>query len=512
MKNSWIRNILLYTALAVSLVLLDIVLDKLISDPESMNLTHAFLAALVIMASVIHLQRIIRYRKKAEEALRQAFETANNLVHERTLALEEANQALQKEISEHKLAESARAESLMQAQTARQRAESLAREVQVSNNVLNALIDTLPVGLVVVDLDGEIVLANLHARNISGGLIDGETNNLLADDHIRHSNGAEFSPEERPLNRALLEGQSTVSQEMLLIHDDGSRTYLLTAAGPVKDQNGQIVSAVMIIQDITQIKTMEQALRASEETARALMDASTESALLVDVQGVILAANRTAARRLNATPEMIVGKAINELFPPEVAERRRVFMDQVLHIGRPAHFEDERDGILFASDIHPIFDLDGKIFRLAVFGQDITEQKRTEQTIRASEEKFATVFHHSPDAISIIRIADNTLLDVNHSFEILSGKSRAQLVGQTWQSQSLTPSEDQYHQMVALLEKNKSLSNFEMDTLSRRDGHRHTYLVSLIPITINSEACLLSITHDITERKLSEETDRKSVV
>jgi PAS domain S-box-containing protein len=162
------------------------------------------------------------------------------------------------------------------------------------------------------------------------------------------------------------------------------------AASPVRDASGSIISGIAIFQDITDRKRIEQALLESEQTARALMNASPESALLIDAHGTALAANEITAQRLGATIHRLIGANIYELLPPQVAERRRACTDEVVQTGRPVRFEDEQLGRWYDNYVHPIFDVDGNVSRLAVFGHDITEHKQAEeqaQRLAALEER-----------------------------------------------------------------------------------------------------------------------------
>ena len=64
-----------------------------------------------------------------------------------------------------------------------------------------------------------------------------------------------------PLTCALNQGTTTTGLEVFLIREDGSQTYLWMAASPVCDETGRIISAVKIVQDITERKLSEESLQ-----------------------------------------------------------------------------------------------------------------------------------------------------------------------------------------------------------------------------------------------------------
>jgi len=135
----------------------------------------------------------------------------------------------------------------------------------------------------------------------------------------------------------------------------------------------------MVFQDITAHKRLQQELQESEETARALMNASPESALLVDALGKVLAANEIAAHRLDTTVSQLIGAHAADFFSPQVAASRSARLEEVVRTGQPVYFEDERSGRLMDNYIQPVCDVGGRVIRLAIFGYDVTERKQVEE-------------------------------------------------------------------------------------------------------------------------------------
>ena len=132
-----------------------------------------------------------------------------------------------------------------------------------------------------------------------------------------------------------------------------------------------------------------EALRESQATVRALLDATTETALLIDRGGSILALNevaferlrRLSRRRVGDDRKELLGRNVFELFPPGLGEQRKARNDAVIASGVPARFEDERSGRWMDNTIYPIFDANGTVAKLAVFSYDITDRKSSELTL-----------------------------------------------------------------------------------------------------------------------------------
>lgn len=193
--------------------------------------------------------------------------------------------------------------------------------------------------------------------------------------------------------------------------DTRTRLFFEISHNPIRNDEGQITGVSVYARDITERKQTELALRESEATAKALINATTESALLLDTSGVILAANNITAQRLGYTVDEMPGKDAYSLLPPEISESRRRWSQVVLTTGKPVHFEDIRLGRIIENNIYPVMDESGKVFRYAIFGRDITEQKRREdQIIRLSALKEKLLM--GADLDEQLKLVSNAVVDI----------------------------------------------------------------------------------------------------
>jgi len=137
-------------------------------------------------------------------------------------------------------------------------------------------------------------------------------------------------------------------------------------------------AVLSIARDISARKEIEAALRESEEAARALINATTESALLIGIDGTLHAINATGAERFGKTAEELIGRNIYDFMPADLAEQRQGLVREVIRSGRPLHFEDHRAGHHFDGNFYPIVDAAGQIHRLAIYAKDVTEQRQAQ--------------------------------------------------------------------------------------------------------------------------------------
>jgi PAS domain S-box-containing protein len=187
---------------------------------------------------------------------------------------------------------------------------------------------------------------------------------------------------DRILNRVktvVKTGQS-IREETSLVWQ-GKTLWFIDSLSPVRDTQGSIIAVVTISHNITARKHAETALRESEATARALINAPTDSVILADPKGRILALNETAALRFGKRSDELIGVLGDDLLPEKLAQSRRSLISRVLEIKEMVRFEDERDGMWFDTVAYPILSETGDVIKVAIVARDITDRKNTERQL-----------------------------------------------------------------------------------------------------------------------------------
>jgi PAS domain S-box-containing protein len=155
--------------------------------------------------------------------------------------------------------------------------------------------------------------------------------------------------------------------------------------------------------DVTRRREAEEAVRESEETARALLEAPTDTILLVDTHGMILDLNENAVNRFGRNREELVGSLLDTFLPVDLAKERRRKITEVLTTGKPLRFPDQNGDTWFDNVAYPIKDKDGNVARIAIIARDITDLKRAEVSLRESEEKYRNLVERSLQGLTVIQ-------------------------------------------------------------------------------------------------------------
>ena len=134
------------------------------------------------------------------------------------------------------------------------------REERRARQDLETLVETSPVGVVVVDArDGEVTSQNREARRIVGDLLmpDGSLGKILELLTFGRQNGGDDSLPERTLAQALSTGDTVRAEEVTFELPGGRRVTALINATPIRSDGGELESVVVTLQDLTELEELD---------------------------------------------------------------------------------------------------------------------------------------------------------------------------------------------------------------------------------------------------------------
>lgn len=229
------------------------------------------------------------------------------------------------------------------------------------------------------ELDGRIVFMNKAVENALGYSKD----ELEEMNSFKGVHPDDLNHVDKKFN-VLRQGQGIENVELRYKIKDGKYIDISINAEPVFDENNNVTGFAGIARDMTALKKVERELQKTKSIAEAYIEATTDAAVMIDLDSCIVDLNNEFARRFKKNMKGLIGKNIFDLFPKDVAKRRREMGQKVIRSGKPLHVQDEREGRWNEVSIHPLFDEDGKVGYIAIFTHDITAFKKIEEEITAS--------------------------------------------------------------------------------------------------------------------------------
>lgn len=172
----------------------------------------------------------------------------------------------------------------------------------------------------------------------------------------------------------LLSGQTILSTIYEFIARDGSRKFGEVSGSALK-RDGRVVEVVCVAREITHQMDHERFMHETRATAQALLNACTDFMVLIDETGTILHMNKAASDNLGRNTQDLLGTCIFNHLPSDVAQRRRIYFEQVISSGKPVRFRDERGNKIIQTSLFPVLNINGKVSRIAIYAQDTTKQK-----------------------------------------------------------------------------------------------------------------------------------------
>jgi PAS domain S-box-containing protein len=224
-------------------------------------------------------------------------------------------------------------------------------------------------------------------------------------------------------------GESTGPDELTLIRKDGNPAAVEIRTEPVEIEGRPLVLG--IARDTTARKQAEQQVRLQRDYFMSLFSNSPEAIALLDEDYRVADVNAAFSELFGYDRDAALGKPIDALIVPEGREHEATELTRQVRSGQSGTLADtvrrKRDGALVAVSIAdaPIVS-GGRTVGVFAMYRDITERKRAEDVIRASEEKFRALFEQSIDAI-YVHAYDGSNLEANQAWLDMFGWTEEEL-------------------------------------------------------------------------------------
>jgi len=307
------------------------------------------------------------------------------------------------------------------------------------------------------------------------------------------------------LRQRLMKTREPQSCELRMVKPGGTAVWTLLKATLSRDEGGN-PTCRCTFDDITERKRGEL----DSATLAAIVRSSDDAIISKDLNGIVTSWNQAAEKLFGYTSAEMVGTSILRLIPADRLQEAQGILEKIKGGNPVDHFETLRQtkgGNLLAVSItaSPIKNAAGTVVGVSKVAREITERKRMEALLRASEEKYRSLFESMIDGFVTVAM-DGKLLEFNEVYRSMLGYSRTEMARLTYMD--ITP--EKWSAFEADIVGNQILKRGYSDVYEkeyrRKDGS--IFPVELHAVLIRDEQgnpeAIWSVIRDVTMRKRAE--------
>lgn len=366
---------------------------------------------------------------------------------------------------------------------------------------LEAMISGLSTGIITLETDGSVRYVNraaLHMHNVADLEMLGSSSQAYQKRfRLADLTGVPLPPSAYPLER-LLNGETFTDLNVGV--PVGSDVFVHKCRGIcVEDSEGKTDFYALFIEDDTEQHDAEQRFERTfaANPAPALINRLSDLRFIKINEGFL---TMTGFRR-----EEVIGRTAYEFDVFAGAEAKELALRK-FHEGQTippleSYLDTRSGGKKFVVVGGQPLEVNNEPCMLLTF-IDLDERKRAEDALRQSEERFSKAFSLSPVAGVISAVSNGRIFNLNDAFTELTGYTPGEAVGRSTAELGLYRGDSEKF-VTTLLKTKRSYRNLELK-LHTKTGEVCEVMVSAETVSINDEACVLSMFHDVTDSKRTE--------
>jgi PAS domain S-box-containing protein len=234
--------------------------------------------------------------------------------------------------------------------------------------------------IIKIDAQANIIFANEYAVDFFGFKLEELLGKNLMDTIVpkEESTGKDL---EHMVYDGFEDPSPYIYNENENICKDGRRVWIAWRNKIINDENGNVKEVLSIGIDITRKKHAESDLVKNQQIRRALLNATDEAAMLLDIEGKFLAMNSVCAKRMGREKSELLGNCAFDFFQPELAQSRQEALNIVIKTKELYTYIDVQDGRTLENRIYPVLDSQNKVYQVAIYSKDISELKKNENEL-----------------------------------------------------------------------------------------------------------------------------------
>ncbi|MFO8132461.1 MAG: PAS domain S-box protein [Thermoplasmatota archaeon] len=295
--------------------------------------------------------------------------------------------------------------------------------------------------------------------------------------------------------------------EFRILARDGDVRMVEAATMPIDDGEGLIAG---ILRDITDRVEMERAMQESKDMFRGLAERSFDGIFSFDGRGRFTYASPAVRNIAGYAPEEVEGTFFGRyILKRDIPKMLMVFA----RLRRGASVEgvtfriQRKDGGIRTVEVNavPVVQ-DGKAVGAQGNIRDVTEREMTEKRLRESEERYATLYEQSNDAIMLFDLTGR-VVDVNERYEETFGRTEEEVVGKRFTELDIDynlHTKDIFRKMERLARR-RDVEDFDITVHDRTIDETYVVHVKANLIKLPEGRFIQVVIRDVTERRQAEQ-------
>jgi PAS domain S-box-containing protein len=350
--------------------------------------------------------RDITDRKRVEEALKRTNDDLERLVENRTIRLSKKNRQLLKEIEERKKTEEA---------------------LRASEEKYRSVVDYIGIGISLISPAMEILTLN---KQMKEWFPDIDVSKKPLCYKVFNNPPRETVCSYCPTIKTLQDGE--VHESITETPAGNEIRHYRVISSPIKDKKGRILSAIEMVDDITEWMKVQEKLQESEAKYRTIFETTGTAMMIIEEDNTVSLVNAEFEKQSGFSKEGIEGrKRWTEFIYKDDLElmRRYRLLRMMSPESAPRNFE-----LRFVDSEGHIRDVFATVSSIPGTKKsvasllDVTEPKRAEAALRESEQRLSDIINFLPDATFVINQNGNVMA-WNRAIEEMTGVKAEDIIG-----------------------------------------------------------------------------------
>ncbi len=361
-----------------------------------------------------------------------------------------------------------------------------------SQEIYKTIFENSAVAITVTDENEKIISWNKYAEDLLG---------MTRDDLYNKPVESLYLPEEWKKIRAenIREKGMQHHLETKILRKNNEPLDVDISLSVLKNNEGKVLGSIGVIRDISEQMH-------NKERLESIMENADDSIYLLDKDCRYILVNKELLSRLNLSEEEVIGKKFGEIHSPEETQEFISKINWVFENGKATKDEHKvsRLGQWFLRTLSPVKDsITGQTIAVAVISKDITDWKKTEHELQASEERYRTIFENSAVAI-MLSDENEKIISWNKYAEDLLGMTRDDLYNKPVESLYLP---EEWKKIRAENIREKGMQHHLETKILRKNNEPLDVDISL-SVLKNNEGSItgaIGVIKDISERVQAQE-------